>query len=158
MSLSFSSLIGVRSRERGELNGIIYLHDISQAHIAASKDEIEIFNKLSHPGTDNNIIFALTKWSQVSDSVGREREQQLSRLYCSGQKVARFENTPKSAWDIVTLTLTNESIHVSQIHDELAKFQKGLATKPRRHREVKGFFTFLFGRSRAVSPPHPSIP
>lgn len=121
----------------------MYLHDLSQARLSNAKDSVHVFSDFSRPEILNNVIFASSKWSEVPEHVGKEREKQLFEQYCRGRTVAQFRGSEESAWDIVYLAEEKTPILFSHIHMELAGLQSDIgSTKP--NTDPRGWLTQLF--------------
>jgi hypothetical protein len=66
-------------RVRKLLNGIIYLHRISDVRMQGSSlDNLRMFRKLCGFKALKNVLLVTTFWDKVSDIEGRRREQELS--------------------------------------------------------------------------------
>jgi hypothetical protein len=66
-------------RARKLLNGIIYLHRISDVRMQGSSlDDLRMFRKLCGFEALKNVLLVTTFWDKVSDIEGRRREQELS--------------------------------------------------------------------------------
>ena len=62
-----------------KLNGIIYLHRISDVRMQGSaKKNLFMFKKLCGPNALRHVILATTMWDRVSEVEGRAREQELT--------------------------------------------------------------------------------
>jgi len=119
--------------ERGtKLAGIIYLHEISQARMfGTSRKSLAMFGKLCGNEAVKNVTLATTKWSRVFGDEGPRRETQLSETYWKrmlnlGSHMARFTDTPESAWDIVELIIEKKPIDALLIQEELVDLQRNL--------------------------------
>jgi len=90
-----------------------------------------MFGKLCGDDAIKNVILATTKWSHIVGDVGKQREEQLSKMYWKrmldqGSGMAQFRATPKSAWDIVGLILKKKEVYALLIQEELVDLQKRL--------------------------------
>jgi hypothetical protein len=109
-----------------KISGIIYLHEISQTRFETSRKNMS--TKLYGEGVLKNVILATTKWGNVRPGVGERREQQLCDIYwkrmlAQGSGVARFMDTPESAWAIVRIILSKDPVD----------FRKLLKTEPEKN-------------------------
>jgi hypothetical protein len=96
-----------------KLAGIIYLHEISQSRFEISRMSLVMLNKLCGNDALSKVILVTTKWGDISADVGQRREQQLADTYWKemldkGSEMARFMNTPESAWAIVDLIVSRD--------------------------------------------------
>lgn len=88
-----------------------------------------MFNKLCGDDAAKNVILGTTKWADVVETVGQQREQQLSNEHWKhmldhGAKTARFTNTSESAWAIVNKILQRDQTEVLLIQHELVDLRK----------------------------------
>ncbi|KAH7913164.1 P-loop containing nucleoside triphosphate hydrolase protein [Hygrophoropsis aurantiaca] len=95
--------------------GVIYLHDISQARVQTSRTTLNLFHKLCGNEAMKNVALATTKWSFVSHKIGEKNEKELSDnswadMIGQGSQVGRFDDTQKSAWDLVYLVIQNDPL------------------------------------------------
>jgi len=88
-----------------DIAAIIYLHKIDGNRMTGSLvknlQTIKDF-QTAMP----HIVIATTMWSEVNEAIGKRREDELKNdfwqdLMRNGCEVARFEETYRSAWDIV---------------------------------------------------------
>jgi hypothetical protein len=137
-----------RYRNTNKIAGIIYLYDISRKRMHGSSfKNFTMFRTLCGSDAAVNVILVTTMWSEVKDSVGRSREQQLSNVYWKplldeGSRSNRFLDSFDSAWDIVISLLDKVPLEVIQIQKELVEIGKLLpeteAGKALRN-ELNGF-------------------
>jgi len=113
------------------LGGVIYLHDISQTRmLGTTRKNFDMFRKLCGDGAAASVILGTTKWGEVHSEVGERREGQLINTYWREMtdrksRVRRFDNTHKSAWDIVYCILdTLGRSEMLQIQNELVNLQE----------------------------------
>ncbi|KAJ5174513.1 uncharacterized protein N7482_000390 [Penicillium canariense] len=91
------------------LNGMIYLHRITEARMRGSAmNNLFMFKKLCGPNAFKNVILATTVWEQVSPEDGKRREEQLiqtsnfwGEMILGGAQVKRHYNNADSAWRLV---------------------------------------------------------
>ncbi|KAG6826660.1 hypothetical protein H0H92_014933 [Tricholoma furcatifolium] len=115
-----------------KLGGIIYLHEISQSNMPPVRRNLETFNKLCGPSAIKHVVLATTKWGDVMENVGEEREKLLKDLHWRdmldrGSVMLRFDGTQASAQGIVDQILTQEPLDAVLIQKELIDFNKILA-------------------------------
>ncbi|KIM75842.1 hypothetical protein PILCRDRAFT_13215 [Piloderma croceum F 1598] len=97
----------VKTYKKVNLTTIIYLHKISDNRATGSVlKNLEVFREMCGQKAMPNVVMATTMWSKVSEEEGRRREEELTEkfwndLVANGCKVERFEDTHKSAWNIV---------------------------------------------------------
>lgn len=95
-----------------------------------------------------NVTLATTKWGDDQGGQGPARERQLSQLYrtMAGSNMARFCDTPESAWDVVDLILAKDLEKDSLILEEFVKLQDTLPSRPPKKvkRGLLGWFGSLF--------------
>jgi hypothetical protein len=90
-----------------------------------------MFGKLCGNEAAKNVTLATTKWDRVSRDEGLRREEQLCKTYWKrmldlGSHMARFTDTPESAWDIVKLIIDKEPIDSLLIQEELVDLRRNL--------------------------------
>jgi len=94
-------------KENANLATVLYLHRISDNRMSGSAmKNLRIFSNLCGRDAMPNVVIVTTMWSKVDVNDGIEREKVLKQevwkpLLNSGCRVERFDNTHKSAWDIV---------------------------------------------------------
>ena len=92
-----------------KLGGIIFLHDVSQIRLHGTTcRNLEVFRQLCGDDPFRSVILGTTGWSDILDEDGDMRTQQLRDNYWRdmsdhGSKIFKFEDSPKSAWEMVDL-------------------------------------------------------
>ena len=81
-------------------------------------------------GIYKNVIFTTTMWDEIDQEEGEQREDELQKSYWSemmrrGAGTARFDNTPASAWKIVSSIDFNERLPL-RLQTELVDEKKEL--------------------------------
>ncbi|KAF9004200.1 P-loop containing nucleoside triphosphate hydrolase protein, partial [Cyathus striatus] len=90
-----------------KIGGVIYLQDVSAGfRYWIAHRNLEIYQKLCGPDSFHSWILGTTKWDRIEPSAGRLREERLSNDYWKymidrGSLTYRFENTRRSAWNMV---------------------------------------------------------
>ena len=110
-----------------KLGGVIYLYDISlSSMLGTTRKNLEVFQKLCGDDAFRSVILGTTMWSDISETDGEMRTQQLCEIYWRdmldhGSKVFKFEDSSKSAWTMVdSIVEPNRSrAEVLQIQREL---------------------------------------
>lgn len=117
-----------------KLNGIIYLHRISDPRMTGSaRKNLFMFKKLCGPEGLKNVALVTTMWEHIaSEDVGVDRERELIEtqefwgiLKDRGATVKRHLNTAESARAILSTLLGNEKVTMD-IQKELVKEHKSL--------------------------------
>lgn len=126
-----ASFLSSSYKEEMEINGIIYLHRISDIRMqGSSMTSIRMFRKLV--GTDfyPHVVLATTMWELVDHDAGVKRETELisdSRFWGymkeRGCKFRRLMNTKTSAMDIIGIIVGQQS------GDSLSQDNKVLAVQ-----------------------------
>ncbi|CAG8599854.1 12087_t:CDS:10, partial [Acaulospora colombiana] len=109
--------VSLCDRRNGNYNlaAILYLHRISDNRMAGSPlKNLELFASLCGRSAMPHVVLVTTMWSHVSEKVGAEREEQLKTSFWhdmmeKGCSVRRFEDTHKSAWDIIKFASSKSS-------------------------------------------------
>ncbi|KAG6852879.1 hypothetical protein C0991_008392 [Blastosporella zonata] len=115
-----------------KLAGVIYLHEIFQRNMPPVQRNLGTFNKLCGPSATRNIVLATTKWSDIPENIGEERETSLRENHWKdmldrGYVMLRYEGTQASAQIIVDQILAQEPLDAVQIQKELVDLNKVLA-------------------------------
>ncbi|KAH7905076.1 P-loop containing nucleoside triphosphate hydrolase protein [Hygrophoropsis aurantiaca] len=114
-----------------KLAGVIYLHEISQSRMfGTSRKSLTMFRRLCGDNALKKVIIATTKWSEVGEKVGIHREDELMSTFWremigQGSRMARFQDTHNSAWDIVDLMVPSDSLPL-QIQTEVVDHGKSI--------------------------------
>ncbi|KAG6820496.1 hypothetical protein H0H93_016303 [Arthromyces matolae] len=120
-------------RTEMKVGGIIYLQEITQTRVTGTtRKNMDMFEKLCGPNAASSITLATTKWTEVKESVGRQREAQLrdehwKDMLRDGSKIRRFEGSRDSAQKIVNEILARKALDATQIQGELVDVDKLLA-------------------------------
>jgi hypothetical protein len=88
-----------------------------------------MFRALCGSDAATNTILVTTMWSEVKESNGRSREQQLADVYWKpfldeGSRLNRFRDSFDSAWEIIASLLDKVPLEVIQIQRELVEIGK----------------------------------
>lgn len=122
--------------------GIIYLHEISQAR-ANTNTELMNPMKLSRPEISRHVILVTTKWKEIKQTVGLERERNLSNQWQlmkkAGAHMARFNESTQSALDIIDM-LKVAPVGVERLEKELNSILNLLPA------DSEGFISRFFGK------------
>ncbi|KAG6833285.1 hypothetical protein H0H87_009460, partial [Tephrocybe sp. NHM501043] len=115
-----------------KLAGIIYLHEISQGNMSPVRRNLDTFSKLCGPSAIKNVVLATTKWGDIPQPLGDEREKLLrdhhwKDMLDHGSVMFRHEGTQTSAQIIVDQILAQEPLDAVQIQKELIDLNKVLA-------------------------------
>ncbi|KAH7923798.1 hypothetical protein BV22DRAFT_1014678 [Leucogyrophana mollusca] len=116
--------------DKMKLAGVVYLHEMSRVRmLVTSRKNLGVFNRLIGNDATRSVILATTKWGDVEEEVGSQREEQLStalwkEMVEQGSRTARFLNTRESAWNIVDLITEREPLDALQIQKELVDLEK----------------------------------
>ena len=87
-----------------KLGGVIYLQNIDESRMkGAARKNIDVFHKLCGDKALARVVLGTTKWGEVYENKGKDRERQLTEIYWkamidSGSKSLRFDGTKESAW------------------------------------------------------------
>ena len=97
-----------RYKGKVKLSGVIYTHRISDNRMSGSVcKNLDMFGRLCGDNAAQRVRLVTTMWDKVKDTnTAENRVAQLEGnfwkpLIDAGARHKRFENTPKSAWDIV---------------------------------------------------------
>ncbi|KAK7739030.1 hypothetical protein SLS53_005928 [Cytospora paraplurivora] len=107
------------------LKGIIYIHRISDIRFGRSAVKtLEIFQKLCGKDALKNVLLVTSRWQDIDQQTGVERERQLrekfwSFMLRSGSNMSRFHGDRDSAVGLVSQLLAKESI-VLEIQREIS--------------------------------------
>ena len=113
-----------------KLAGIVYLHDISLTRMLGSTlKNLDVFQKLCGEDVLRRVVICTTKWSDVYEEEGKRRIEQLQEIYWKemGSAVCKFEESQKSAWDVIKPIIEENQIDKMgplQIQEELVKEMK----------------------------------
>ena len=89
------------------LTGLLFLHRISDNRMTGtSARNTHMFEMLCGIGALQNVTLVTTMWDVVDKATGTEREKELRTnfwkpMISSGSRIARFDSTSQSAWDIL---------------------------------------------------------
>ena len=115
-----------------KLAGIVYLHDISLSRLASTRKTLDIFQKLCGEDAMKRVVLCTTKWSDIYEEQGERRTEELKEIYWkkmmeSGSTVRKFEESQKSAWDVIAPIIEEDRIgkmDALQIQEELVEAKK----------------------------------
>jgi len=108
-----------------KLAGIVYLHKITENRMAgAPHRNLRMFAQLCGDQGLKNVILVTTMWDTIKTWTGAQREHDLRRNYWSlmmekGALVARFRNTPQTAWKIIDMIIQESTTEVLLLQEEL---------------------------------------
>lgn len=125
------------------LNGVIYLHDITQGRMyGSSLKTMRTFKELSGPNAMKKFILVTTHWDIIhpdSLSQSEARERQLAEtqdfwgsMIAKGSRVARHDNTKGSAERLIHLIVRQSPLTLAvqvQMVDEHCKLSETSAGK-----------------------------
>jgi hypothetical protein len=124
--------MNVRYNSDLKLNGIIYLHRITDSKIQGNATKhIKMFRKLVGSTAMKNILLLTTMWEKEEISIGQQREEELERDFWSDllQLKARIcrhsKNTKQSAFEILDLLLWLPRVDL-KIQQEMVREKKSL--------------------------------
>ncbi|KAF8862967.1 hypothetical protein BDZ45DRAFT_145841 [Acephala macrosclerotiorum] len=117
-----------------KLNGIIYLHRITDVRMQGSaKRNLMMFKKLCGKDALKNVILATTMWSNVTPEKGAERESQLLStpefwgwMKAQGSTVRRHMGDRRSAVKIIDFFADQKSHVTLEIQDQMVNQNKDL--------------------------------
>jgi hypothetical protein len=124
--LSYEIRPTCRYEQGATLAGILYFHRISDRRMTGiSRQNFTMFRKLCGDNALQNVVIVTNMWGDVNPSIGIAREAQLMRediffkpVLDKGAQVARHDNTPPSAKQIIRLLLDNHPLPL-RIQEEL---------------------------------------
>lgn len=132
-----ASFLKVSFQDGVKLNGIIYLHRISDNRLQGSAIRcMNMFRKIVGGGTVyQNIILATTMWESVDPTVGTRREIDLvnhssfwSKLKQEGCQIRRHQNTKTAAMELVSFFIKERTDKVVlSLQEDLVTKNKELA-------------------------------
>lgn len=108
-----------------KLAGIVYLHKITDNRMAgAPHRNLRMFAQLCGDQGVKNVILVTTMWDTIKIWTGAQWEHDLRRNYWShmiekGALVARFRNTPQTAWKIIDMIIQESTTEVLLLQEEL---------------------------------------
>ena len=112
------------------------MHEISQAR-AGTFTDLNMLKMLFSDNAAKNFVLLTTKWSNVRESEGRLREQQLRKehwraMLNQGARMARYKNTPESAWSIVESVVGNEPVRILELDQLRASLPRKRKRPPKQ--------------------------
>ncbi|KAF8884204.1 hypothetical protein CPB84DRAFT_1789306 [Gymnopilus junonius] len=119
----------------GEIAGVIYLYNISQDKFSSiSKVDLTALHATFHKSeyVFRKIALVTTKWSILSEtSEGVTRENELKDIHWNtlirdGSQTMRFDDSPISAWEIVSAILARTGEDIFDIRKHLTELRKNL--------------------------------
>ena len=112
------------------------MHRISDNRMAGTPlKNLRMFANLCGDGATRNVILTTTMWDLVEGDEGARRLTQLQGKYwkemlANGSKVARFNGTYESAWEIVDMIVKKDGGHSSRptllIQEEMVELERRL--------------------------------
>lgn len=98
------------------LTGVIYTHNIGDSMCAVDEQNFQSFRRLCGDETADRVRLVTTMWDDVDESEAAKVEGVLKRtrwqsFIRAGAQLERFDNTSKSAWNIVeSLGITTKTL------------------------------------------------
>jgi len=153
----------VRYRRKNQVSAIIYLHRITDNRLSGSAARnLRMFGKLVGQERAPNVVMVSTMWDAISEarrSIAEARLEQLKEEYWKpvlekGATHMPFDNTPKTAWDIITkcyetqrnsssLRPDNPLLLQRQVVDDKLRLNESEAAK-----ELYNTYQLLLGRQK----------
>ena len=99
-----------------KLKGAIYLHRATDPKFqGSSRNTLEIFNKICGEKALKNVVLATTRWDDIDEAIGAERERELRENFWAymlgkGSTMNRFHGDRSSAIVIASQLLNKRSI------------------------------------------------
>jgi hypothetical protein len=119
----------IRCDKDAKFGGIVFLRDISQCRRDQKLIAKALMKSLSHK-ISRNFVFVTTHWVNPETKVLEDRERQLQEAWRETVpecQMARFMNTPESAWRVVENLLDRPPVKMFDIQKKLDKSSgKGL--------------------------------
>ncbi|EGN94257.1 hypothetical protein SERLA73DRAFT_188041 [Serpula lacrymans var. lacrymans S7.3] len=111
-----------------KLNGIIYMHRISDPRMGgSSRKNLRMFKQLCGDGTLKNVCIVTTNWSRVTESEGASREKELGTngnffkpLLDAGAQLVRHDKELQSAQPIMSKLISKTAV-TTQLQAELGE-------------------------------------
>jgi len=151
-----------RHRHNIPLAGIFYLHRITDSRMGGTPlHNLRIFNELCGDAARSAVLIT-TMWDKLpshAEGEGERREESLKKHYWHGMIqhgafVDRFENTFKSAWDVVSTMVVrfreNDGSTPLLIQEELMIHKKRLEETRAARAMYRCLQEHLFKRQKAV--------
>ncbi|KAI2471104.1 P-loop containing nucleoside triphosphate hydrolase protein [Annulohypoxylon bovei var. microspora] len=123
-------------KEKIQLNGIIYLHRITDTRMQGSvKKNLLMFKKLCGPKALQHVILATSMWERLtSEDMGVKRENELVQteefwgwMTRQGSQVRRHHNTWESAKDLLQIFVSSNDAPITlKIQEEIVDKHKNL--------------------------------
>ena len=114
-----------------ELKGVIYIHRITDVRYSRSAIKtFEVFKKICGERALKNVLLITSRWSEVKQSTGSDREKQLKDKFWAymlqrGSNMSRFHGDRDSAISLVSQLLCKETV-VLELQKELVDDGKRL--------------------------------
>ncbi|KAF2200939.1 P-loop containing nucleoside triphosphate hydrolase protein [Delitschia confertaspora ATCC 74209] len=114
-----------------ELKGVIYIHRITDIRYSRSSVKtFDIFKKICGERALKNVLLITSRWDDVSQTVGSDRERQLKERFWAymlsrGSNISRFHGDRDSAVGLVSQLLMKETV-VLELQEELVDKGKRL--------------------------------
>ncbi|KAF2807133.1 P-loop containing nucleoside triphosphate hydrolase protein [Mytilinidion resinicola] len=117
-----------------KLNGIIYLHRISDVRMQGSaKKNLFMFKKLCGPNALKNVILATTMWDSVREADGAARESELIStpgfwgwMVSQGSKVYRHSGSTRSAFGLIQTLMQDNARITLDLQQQMVNEKKDL--------------------------------
>jgi len=125
-----------RYKKKVQLDGIIYLHRISDNRMSGSPlKNLHMFAKLCGDGAIGNVVLATTMWTKVKPDVGGKREKELKEKYWAGMlsmgsRTMRFGDSFSAAWQIIDQIVNTQEVdkdHALLLQEELVNLGRRLS-------------------------------
>lgn len=114
--MEISKMLAVQYELGVSLKGVIYLHRVTDLRFqGSSMKTLQIFTKICGADALKNVVLATTRWDEVVEAVGADREQQLRTNFWAymlgkGSIMTRFYGDRPSAIGMVSQLLSKRSI------------------------------------------------
>ncbi|KAF8995709.1 hypothetical protein BDQ17DRAFT_1430217 [Cyathus striatus] len=124
-----------------KFSGVVYLHSIKDCRLnSASKNRLDMINRLCNERSLTGPILATTKWDEVVEkTVAVDHESDLRRNHCKemitgGSSYCRYENSYESAWGIINIILiklewATLTSNILRMKDQIGDTEEGLIIK-----------------------------
>ncbi|KAF2815178.1 P-loop containing nucleoside triphosphate hydrolase protein [Mytilinidion resinicola] len=115
-----------------DLKGVIYIHRITDIRYSRSSVKtFEVFKKICGERALKNVLLITSRWGEVSQSIGSDRERQLKDRFWAymlgrGSNISRFYGDRDSAIGLISQLLMKETA-VLELQEELVDNGKRLS-------------------------------
>jgi phosphoribosylamine-glycine ligase len=114
-----------------ELKGVIYIHRITDIRYTRSAIKtLEVFKKICGPDAMKNVLLITSRWTEVDQALGSDRERQLKEKFWSymlskGSNMSRFHGDRDSGVSLISQLLCKDTV-VLELQSELVVKKKRL--------------------------------